>query len=230
MKFAASMPAAATLNRRKADGMMKQRFKKAGGSRSSRSAAALILALAISFSGAVAAQSAASESDSPLIPIQPLYVIQPSDMLEIFVWKEPELSRTVLVRPDGRISFPLIQDLNAAGMTAAELKEKVEELLKDYLEAPNVTVIVDAIRNYKFYVTGEVNNPSSFISEQPVTVLQALAMAGGLKDFADKGGIQVVRTYGREHVYLEFNYRDVIRGRRTQQNIILRPGDVVVVP
>ncbi len=210
---------------------MKQKFKKAGSSRSSGSAAALILALAIGFSGAVAAaQTAASESDSPLIPIQPLYVIQPSDMLEIFVWKEPELSRTVLVRPDGRISFPLIQDLNAAGLTAPELKEKVEELLKDYLETPNVTVIIDAIRNYKFYVTGEVNNPSSFTSEQPVTVLQALAMAGGLRDFADKGGIQVVRTYGREHVYLEFDYRDVIRGRRTQQNIVLRPGDVVVVP
>lgn len=208
--------------------MINRKLKRTGGS---RSAAVVLLALAVGVGGAgLAGQSAASESDSPLIPIQPLYVIQPTDMLEIFVWKEPELSRKVLVRPDGRISFPLIQDLNAAGMTAAELKEKVEEELKDYLEAPNVTVIVDAIRNYKFYVTGEVNNPSSFVSEQPVTVLQALAMAGGLRDFADKGGIQVVRTYGREHVYLEFDYKDVIRGRRTQQNIILRPGDVVVVP
>jgi len=160
----------------------------------------------------------------------PLYVIEPNDVLEIFVWKEPDLSRKVLVRPDGRISFPLVQDLQAAGLTPAELKGKVEELLKDYLAAPNVTVIVDAIQHYRIYVTGKVNSPSSFMVEKPITVLQALSLAGGFAEFADEGGIKIVRAYGDDYVYLDFNYKDVIKGKNTEQNIFLRSGDVVVVP
>jgi polysaccharide export outer membrane protein len=160
----------------------------------------------------------------------PLYVIEPNDVLEIFVWKEPDLSRKVLVRPDGRISFPLVQDLQAAGLTPAELKGKVEELLTEYLAAPNVTVIVDAIQHYRIYVTGKVNSPSSFMVEKPITVLQALSLAGGFAEFADEGGIKIVRAYGDNYVYLDFNYKDVIKGKNTEQNIFLRSGDVVVVP
>jgi polysaccharide export outer membrane protein len=160
----------------------------------------------------------------------PLYVIEPNDLLEVFVWKEPDLSRTVLVRPDGRISFPLIQDLQASGLTPAELKGKVEELLKEFIAAPNVTVIVSAIQHYRIYVTGKVNSPSSFMVEKPITVLQALSLAGGFAEFADEGDIKIVRMYGNEYVYLDFNYKDVIKGKNTQQNIVLRSGDVVVVP
>lgn len=172
---------------------------------------------------------------SPLPPQEaeqasPLYVIQPSDILEVFVWKEPDLSRRVLVRPDGRISFPLVQDLQAAGLTPAELKAKIEELLKQFIASPNVTVIVEEIRNYRIYVTGKVNNPGSFTLEKPVTVLQALSLAGGFADFADESDIKIVRTYGDKYVYLDFNYKDVIKGKNTQQNIVLRSGDVVVVP
>lgn len=161
---------------------------------------------------------------------EPLYVIQPSDVLEVFVWKEPDLSRQVLVRPDGRISFPLVQDLQAAGLTPGELKTKIEGLLKEYIEAPNVTVIVAEIKHYRIYVTGKVNNPNSFVLEKPITVLQALSLAGGFAEFADEGGIKIVRAYGEQYNYLDFNYKDVIKGKNTNQNIVLRSGDVVVVP
>ncbi len=161
---------------------------------------------------------------------EPLYVIQPSDVLEVFVWKEPDLSRQVLVRPDGRISFPLVQDLMAAGLTPGELKTKIEELLKEYIETPNVTVIVTEIKHYRIYVTGKVNNPSSFVLEKPITVLQALSLAGGFAEFADEGDIRIVRAYGDQYNYLDFNYKDVIKGKNTNQNIVLRSGDVVVVP
>jgi polysaccharide export outer membrane protein len=160
----------------------------------------------------------------------PLYVIMPNDVLEVFVWKEPDLSRKVLVRPDGRISFPLVQDLQAAGLTPGELKEKIEVLLQDYLSTPNVTVIVDAIQHYRIYVTGKVNSPGSFMMEKPITVLQAISFAGGFAEFADENEIKIVRVEGANYQYLDFKYKDVIKGKNTEQNIVLRSGDVVVVP
>lgn len=161
---------------------------------------------------------------------EPSYVIQANDLLEIFVWKEPELSRKVLVRPDGRISVPLVQDLQAAGLTPVQLKDRIEERLQEFIASPSVTVIVDGIQHYRIYVTGKVNNPSSFMLEKPITVLQALSLAGGFQDYANESDIKVVRTYGDEYIYLDFNYKDVIRGRNTRQNIFLNAGDVVVVP
>jgi polysaccharide export outer membrane protein len=151
-------------------------------------------------------------------------------MLDVFVWKEPELSRKVLVRPDGRISFPLIQDLEASGLTPIELKEKIESMLGEFLASPNVTVIVDQINNYTIYVTGKVNGPQGLTLPKPVNVLQAIALVGGFAEFADEGDIKIIRAYGDEYVYLDFNYKDVIKGKRTEQNIVLRSGDVVVVP
>jgi len=160
----------------------------------------------------------------------PYYVIRPGDLLDIFVWKEPELSRKVLVRPDGRISFPLVQDLGASGLTPVELKEKIESLLTEFLASPNVTVIVDQINNYTIYVTGKVNGPQGFTLPRPVNVLQAISLAGGFAEFADEGDIKIIRAYGDDYIYLDFNYKDVIKGKKTEQNIILRSGDVVVVP
>ncbi|GAB4250363.1 MAG: polysaccharide export protein [Acidobacteriota bacterium] len=191
-------------------------------SRTSTVAAGLVVIMSIGLSGSLLGQEAEQAA--------PLYVIQPNDILEVFVWKEPDLSRRVLVRPDGRISFPLVQDLQAAGLTPVELKAKIEELLKQFIASPNVTVIVEEIRNYRIYVTGKVNNPGSFTLEKPVTVLQALSLAGGFAEFADEGDIKIVRTYGDKYMYLDFNYKDVIKGKNTQQNIVLRSGDVVVVP
>ena len=161
---------------------------------------------------------------------EPLYVIQPNDMLEIFVWKEPDLTRKVLVRPDGRISFPLVQDLQAAGISPGELKAKVEKRLAEFLNAPEVTIIVDAIQSYRVYVLGKVQKPGAVSVEKPITVLQALALAGGFQDYAKDTEMTVIRTLGNEHIVFDFNYREVIKGRKPEQNIQLRSGDVVVVP
>jgi len=186
----------------------------------------LVLSLAVSVGVPLFGQAATQGATTP----EPLYVIQPNDVLEVFVWKEPDLSRKALVRPDGRISVPLVQDLQAAGLTPAELKGKIEEALRDYIASPSVTVIVDQIQNYRIYVTGKVNNPSSYMLEKPITVLQAISLAGGFQEYADESEIKIVRTYGKEYVYLDFNYKEVIKGKQTNQNILLRSGDVVVVP
>jgi len=158
------------------------------------------------------------------------FIIEANDVLEIFVWKEPDLSRKVLVRPDGFISFPLVQDLKAAGLTPARLKEQLEAKLQEFLTAPNVTVIVDQIMHYRIYVTGKVQSPSSFILEKPITVLQAISLAGGFQEFADESEVKIVRSSPSGYQYLDFNYKEVIKGRNVAQNIYLESGDVVVVP
>ncbi len=163
-------------------------------------------------------------------PPVPLYVIQPNDVLEVFVWKEPELTRKVLVRPDGRISFPLVQDLQAAGISPGELKEQIEKRLKEYLSAPNVTVIVDNILSYRVFVIGKVQKPGAIVVEKPITVLQALALAGGFQDYAKESDVTVIRSSGDQKNVFEFSYKDVVRGKKPEQNILLRSGDVVVVP
>ncbi len=160
----------------------------------------------------------------------PAYVIQPNDLLEIVVWGEPDISRTVLVRPDGRISLPLVQDIQASELTPVELKEQMENRLKEYVDSPNVTVIIQAIQSYKVYVIGKIQNPGGIVVEKPITVLQALTLAGGFQEYADESKISIVRTSGREHLVLEFNYKDVIKGKTPEENIVLRSGDVVVVP
>ena len=159
-----------------------------------------------------------------------VYIIQPNDVLDIFVWKDATLSRKVVVRPDGRISFPLIQDMQAAGMNPTQLKEKIEESLKQYIDVPNVTVIVDAIQSYKVFVTGKVAKPGEIPSVKPISVLQALAIAGGFTEFASPTEIVVIRNTGEDSVLYRFNYPEVIKGKNFSQNMLLRTGDVVVVP
>ena len=161
---------------------------------------------------------------------EPLYIIQPNDVLEIFVWKEPDLTRKVLVRPDGRVSFPLVQDMQAAGITPGELKVQVEKKLSEFLSAPEVTIIVEAINSYRIYVLGKVQKPGAVSIEKPVTVLQALALAGGFQEFARDQEMTVIRTAGNENFTFDFNYRDVIKGKKHEQNILLRSGDVVIIP
>jgi len=160
----------------------------------------------------------------------PAYIIQPNDLLEIVVWGEPEISRTVLVRPDGRISLPLVQDLQASELTPVELKAQMETRLKEYVDSPNVTVIIQAIQSYKVYVIGKIQIPGGITVEKPITVLQALTLAGGFQQYADESEISIVRTLGQDHLIFEFNYKDVMKGKKAEQNILLRSGDVVVVP
>ena len=158
------------------------------------------------------------------------YIIQPSDVLQIFVYKEPTLSGKVTVLPDGRISFPLIQDMQAAGLNPGQLKAKIEEALKEYLDAPNVTVTVEAIQSYKVYVEGKVAKSGMIMSEKPINVLQALAIAGGLAEFANPAETVIIRNSGEESTLFRFNYPEAIKGKNFSQNMLLRSGDVVVVP
>jgi polysaccharide biosynthesis/export protein len=171
-------------------------------------------------------------AQTPQPSLQPtsLYIIQPNDILEIFVYKEPELTRKVLVRPDGCISFPLVQDMQAGGLNPGELKTRIETRLQEFLSAPSVTVIVEAIRSYQVFVVGKVQKPGPIVVEKPVTVLQALAIAGGFQEYAKESEMCVIRTLGKESTVLNFDYREVIKGRRSDQNIYLQSGDVVVVP
>jgi len=163
-------------------------------------------------------------------PTVPLYVIQPNDLLKIFVWKQPDMSGQVLVRPDGRISLPLVQDIQAAGRTPAELKQKIEESLKEYLEFPTVTVIVEAIQSYRVFVTGQVTKPGPITTEKAISVLQAIALAGGFLPVARPAETVIVRSTSEGSTLFRFNYPEVIKGEHFNQNIMLRTGDVVVVP
>ena len=179
---------------------------------------------------AISGQTQPSAQAITGIQSDPLYIIQPGDVLEIFVWKEADLTRKVLVRPDGCISFPLVQDLQASGSNPTELKNRIEERLKEFLAAPNVTVIVDSINSYQVYVVGKVQKPGSITSEKPITVLQALSIAGGFQDYAKESAMTIIRRNEKETLVFDFDYKEVTNGRKTNQNIQLLSGDVVVVP
>ena len=160
----------------------------------------------------------------------PAYVIGPEDVLDINVWKEPDVSRTVPVRPDGKISLPLINDVQAAGSTPQQLASAVTQKLRKYLNEPQVTVIVTAINSQRVFVVGEVLRAGAFPLIPGMTVLQALSSAGGFTTFADVKKIHVMRLVNGKHIEMPFNYRDVLRGDNPDQNIKLEPGDTVVVP
>ena len=162
------------------------------------------------------------------------YRIGPEDVLEISVWKEPELQlKEVLVRPDGWITFPLVGNVKAKGRTAQEIHDEITERLRKYVPDPVVTVSVKKVAGYKIFVIGRVNKPGEFVVGRYVDVLQALTLAGGLTPFADEDNIRILRknadNNNKEEV-LHFNYADIKKGRRLDQNITLQSGDTVVVP
>jgi polysaccharide export outer membrane protein len=158
------------------------------------------------------------------------YVIGPDDMLDVSVWKEQELSRTLQVRPDGKISLPLINDVQAAGLTPEQLTQSIGEKLKKFLTAPRVTVIVTQINSQRVYVMGEVQRPGTYPILPGMTVLQAISSAGGLTQYANMKKILVLRTDHQAQNKIAFNYKDVVDGRHPEQNIPVKPGDTVVVP
>jgi polysaccharide biosynthesis/export protein len=160
----------------------------------------------------------------------PAYMIGPEDVLDINVWKEPEMTRTVPVRPDGKISLPLINDVQAAGLTPLQLASTVTDRLRKFLTDPQVTVIVATINSQRVYVVGEVLRAGAFPLIPGMTVLQVLANAGGFTTFANEKKIHVMRVVNGKHVELPFNYREVLKGDNPDQNIKLEPGDTIVVP
>lgn len=159
------------------------------------------------------------------------YTIGAEDVLAINVWKEPEVSVTQApVRPDGKISLPLINDVQAAGLTPIRLSEEITEQLKKYLSDPRVTVVVTAINSRRVFILGQVQRPGAFAMLPDMTVLQALSSAGGFSQYANTSKIYVLRSENGKQTKLPFNYKDVVRGDKTEQNIVLKPGDTVVVP
>jgi polysaccharide export outer membrane protein len=146
------------------------------------------------------------------------------DVIEVSVWKEPELSRTMPIRPDGKVTMPLIGEVQAEGLRPQELEQYVRKALASFVRDPRVTVIVHDVNGSRVYVTGMVGHPGSFPLRNSMNVLQALALAGGLAEFADRGGIAVLRADGRR---LEVSYDDLVNGR---SKVALAPGDTVVVP
>jgi polysaccharide export outer membrane protein len=163
-------------------------------------------------------------------PDQDKYLLGPEDAIEISVWKEPDLTKQLVVRPDGKITYPLIGEVQASGHTVKQLQEEISKRLEKYVTDAHVTVILLKAQNYKIYVTGKVNKPGDFMVGKPVNVMQAISMAGGLTPFASPGSIMVLRTVGGKEEVYPFNYKDVARGLMLEQNRTLLPGDVVVVP
>jgi len=151
------------------------------------------------------------------------------DILAISVWRDVDLTREVPVRPDGRISLPLLQDIDAAGKTPKELAQEIQRRLKEYLSSPSVTVIVREVNSLKAYLTGEVVRPGPIYLRSQVRLLQGIALAGGLTPFGGRGGIIIYRKTGQAEKVIELSYKDLLSGRKPEDNLVLEPGDTVVV-
>ncbi|MGX2039955.1 polysaccharide biosynthesis/export family protein [Methylocaldum sp. MU1018] len=166
-------------------------------------------------------------ADAALAP--PDYIVGAGDVMEISVWKEEGLTKQALVRPDGGITFPLIGELQAGGLTVDQIKAEITKKLSEFFADPEVSVSLVNL-NHKVYVVGRVNKPGEFITPNRVSVMQALSMAGGLTPFADDDDIRIIRRVGETEVALPFDYDEVASGNALEQNILLQRGDVVVVP
>jgi polysaccharide export outer membrane protein len=175
-----------------------------------------------------APSTAAADTKAPEVPSG--YIVGESDVIRVNVWKEPEVSQTVVVRTDGSISLPLINEVKVAGMTPMQIQILVAEKLKGFLNSPQVTVTVTEIHSKKAFITGEVARPGGYSLNTETTVLQLIAQAGGFTVFAKRDGIVVLRIEDGKAVRLHFKYKEVVHGKNTEQNIALHPGDTVVVP
>jgi polysaccharide export outer membrane protein len=159
------------------------------------------------------------------------YKIGPQDVLRVDVWKEPDISRpTIPVRPDGKISLPLLNDVQAAGLTSMQLARLIREGLTKYITSPQVTVTVTEINSRRVYCTGEVLKPGALSLLPNMTALQALSSCGGFTQFAKLKGIYILRVEDGNQIRCPFNYKEVVKGKKPEDNILLQPGDVIVVP
>jgi polysaccharide export outer membrane protein len=183
---------------------------------------------AVVTSAATAGRPAVPGAGADTVDPSTQYVIGAEDVLSIVFWRDKEMSTQVRVRPDGKISLPLLDEIQAAGLTPAALRTHLIEESKRFFGNPAVTVVVQEINSRKVFVTGQVVKPGSYVIATPTTVLQVIAMAGGLKDFADSKNITIVRKEGGRESSFAFNYKDI--RKNLKQNIELKPGDTVVVP
>ena len=158
------------------------------------------------------------------------YTIGPEDEVNVSIWKEQDLSRTVPVRPDGKISLPLLNDIRAAGLTPMQLSSEITEKLKKFIAEPQVTVIITKINSQRVFIVGEVPRAGAFALLPNMTVLQALSSAGGFTQFANVKKIHILRMENGKQISLAFNYKEVVAGHGSEQNITLRAGDTIVVP
>jgi len=159
----------------------------------------------------------------------PDYVIGANDMLHISVWKEPDLTQSLPVRPDGKISMPLLNDVVASGLTPTQLADSITVKLKKYISDPRVTVVVTAMNSQKIYLLGEVLHPGPTLLQPNMTVLQALASAG-FSQFANTKGIYILRSENGKQQKIPVHYRELLKGEGINQSIVLKPGDTIVVP
>lgn len=193
---------------------------------SKRIAFALLLSVVIGSSAAGDLKGAVTPSDG----VFPAYRLQPGDLFTVSVWKETDLQAEVLVRPDGGFSFPLAGEVDAVGKTVEDIRLVLVERLKRYIPNPVVTVAVKQIGGNRIYVVGRVNRAGDFPLSSPLSVMQAIALAGGTTPFAAINDIVILRRQNGEQKALHFHYSDVARGRDLSQNVLLQSGDTVVVP
>jgi polysaccharide export outer membrane protein len=169
-------------------------------------------------------------SAAPPIVVPPDYVIGIGDGLSINFWRDADLTRDVIVRPDGKITLPLVNDIQAAGLTPEQLRANVTTAAEKFVAGPTVNVIVRDIKSRVVYITGMIGNPGPYPLLTPTTVLQLIATAGGLQDWANTKNILIIRKENGRDISYKFNYSDVSKGKNLQQNIELKPNDSIVVP
>ena len=170
------------------------------------------------------------QTQSEWTPVSESYVIGPEDVLYIHVWKEDALSRTVLVRMDGKISLPLVDDVQAAGLTARQLKEVLTKKLKEFIDNPNVSVIVTEPNSFKVYVSGQVRNPGVVRLRTETSIFQLIAMVGGFTEWANQKKILIIRKENGKEKRITVNYKKIVKGDAPDSNIILKSGDHIIVP
>jgi polysaccharide export outer membrane protein len=178
------------------------------------------------------APAAARAAVAPVVaPVPPAdYVIGAEDLLSVVFWREKDMSSEVAVRPDGKISLPLLNDVQAAGLTPTQLRDQLTEGAKQYVADPNVTVVVRQINSRKVYITGQVNKPGPYTLGAATTILQLIATAGGVMEYAHSDKIIVMRTENGKQLSYPFDYKAVVARKNLKQNIELKPGDTVIVP
>lgn len=171
-----------------------------------------------------------SGEQAVLVPEGYKFCLGPDDLVEISVWKDETLTKQVVVRPDGNISFPLIGDVRVQGRTVEEVRQEIEEKIRGYIPDAPVAVMVIRVSSPKIYVVGKVAKPGVYLVTEPLTVMQALAMAGGMTPFSDDDDILIIRKENGRQKRMQFDYSKVANGKDLEQNIYLNPGDTVVVP